>query len=110
MFRLLHWDGMDGKSKGEKVTQWALIEAPDENDSGEVFTHILPISPVDGWKTKKEAEDFLAHMEKLGNPVITDDDNTVIGTYIGHKLSKDCPCGPTPRESDAYLLVHHQAN
>ena len=91
-------------------TEWAVVEAPDENGSGEVYTHILPIVPIDGWETKKECEDFLDRMGKLGNPVIIDNNEIVIGTYIGHKLSKDCPCGPTPKESDAYLLVHHQAN
>ena len=91
--------------------KWALIESPDElAGTGEVLTHILPMVEVSGFKTEREAWDFLDRMEQLGNPVITDDEDNVIGTYVGHRLSRRCPCSPTPKESDPGLLVHHQAN
>lgn len=96
--------------KKEPKTMWALIEAPDENKSDEIFTHIMPIVVVDGFKTAKEAYEFRLKCIAAGSPVITDDDDMVTGTYFGHTLSKDCPCAPTPRESDASLLTHHQAN
>jgi hypothetical protein len=92
------------------MTQWAVIEAPDENGSGEVYTHIMPIALVDGFKTKKEAQNFLEKVDKAGYPVITDDDGRITGTFFGHRLSKDCPCCPTPKVENVHMLVHHLPN
>ena len=89
-------------------TQWGLVEAPDENH--DVLTHILPIIPTLPFKTRRAAQAFLDRMEALGDPVITDEDDNVVGTYTGHILSRTCPCSPTPKESDPGMLSHHHAN
>ena len=91
------------RTKTNTSTRWAVIE--DGN-----YTHILPIALIDEWDTKEEAEQFLTRIKSLNNPIITDGDGKVLGTYIGHTLSTNCMCSPTPQELDAYCLVHHQFN
>lgn len=84
------------------IHHWSLIE--DENR----LTHIVPTVEVQPFDTETQAWDFLNKMEALGNPVVTDEEDNVIATYIGHTLSPACPCGPTQKESDPALYTHHQ--
>ena len=45
---------------------WAVVEAQDENGSGEMLTHILPVVKVDGFETEKEAWDLLDRVGEGG--------------------------------------------
>ena len=81
--------------------RWALIESEDR------IVHIVPITLVQGFGTERQAWDFLVRMDALGNPVLTDDEDNVTATYIGHTLTSDCSCCPTPGESDPGVLTHH---
>ena len=84
-----------------EVRQWSLIETDE-------FTHIVPTETVRPFGTRQQAEDFLEKMQALGNPVVTDGEHNVIGTYIGHTLDLGCFCQPTEREPG--LLAHHLPN
>ena len=87
---------------------WAVIEAPDTD--GDVLVHIMPVVEVGGFGTREEAEDFLARVESCGAPCLTDENDTITATYFGHRLSKECPCNPQPKESDPGCYIHKQAN
>jgi hypothetical protein len=97
--------------------KWALVEAPDtagdgNGGPGEVLAHILPVVEVSGFRTAREAGEFRARCMTADDPppVLTDDEDRVTATFFGHRLSRGCVCCPTPKESDAGLLVHHLAN
>ena len=93
--------------KPDPERAWALVAAEDE-DTGLWWTHIVPVVKVHGFATEQEAWDFLGRMEAIGNPVLTDDDDNVTETYIGHTLKESCSCSPRKGGHDGCLLTHNQ--
>lgn len=89
---------------------WAVIEHFDEDD-GELTTHVVPFVPVKNtFKTRDECEAFLANIEAIGSPTVSDEDDNIIGLHIGHVLSPKCPCQPKPWESDDSWFNHNAAS
>lgn len=93
------------------ATKWTVIEHFDR-ESGELVAHIMPIVEVDGFPSKQAAWDFLHGLESKSLdpddlPCLTDDEDHIVATYIGHTLKKSCPCEPTSKDG---ALVHHLAN
>lgn len=70
--------------------------------------HIIPVVEVDGFATEQEAVDFLAKMEELDLPCLTDEDGTIIATHVGHVASKNCVCGPTLRGDGLLPMFMHR--
>lgn len=91
---------------------WSVVEVYEDN--GDVLTHIVPTVTIDGFKTKKQAEDFLKRVEASGPPghpaCLTDENENIIATFFGHRLKPDCPCGPKINESDPGLYMHKALN
>jgi hypothetical protein len=89
---------------------WTIIEVTSD-ETGDVTTHIVPFTPFKAeFDTQEKAWAFLDEMEAIGNPVVNDENNEIIGLHIGHTLSPKCVCSPKPMESDPYCYIHKAAN
>ena len=86
---------------------WAAIE--NQEESGELITHIMPVVEVDGFDTQQEAIDFLEKVEAAGGPCVTDGEGNITATYFGHRLSLNCPCKPQQHSVDPGMYIHRKA-
>jgi len=86
---------------------WAAIENQEEN--GELITHIMPVVEVKKFKTKKECEAFCKKVEDAGLPCINDERGYITATYFGHRLSLNCPCKPQQHSVDPGMYIHGKA-
>jgi hypothetical protein len=94
---------------------WAVVETQDE-DTGEMLTHILPVVKISGFNTEQEAIDFREKCIAAGGgdegkaPVLTDKEDNVTATFFGHVLKAACVCGPQRHENDPWVYTHREAN
>ena len=82
--------------------KWGVMKDDDGN------THIVPIVPVSGFRTKREAKAFGERLERDNVLSFSDPDdeesNAVRFVSFRHQLSINCVCQPTMKNEQ---IVHN---
>jgi hypothetical protein len=83
--------------------QWGVTE----DDIGR--THVLPIFPCSGFKTKREAQAFAKRLNDDEDAIsytddAEDDSGLIRAVSFGHQLSVNCPCKPEKKDRQ---IVHN---
>ena len=85
------------------MMKWGVTQDDDGN------THVVPIVPVSGFKTKREAKAFGERLERdnvlaFSDPDEEEESNVVRFVSFRHQLSINCVCHPTMKDEQ---IVHN---